>query len=108
MVIDNSAQLLINSLDDIKAGQFYDAHEILEVLWFPRRFEKNNEVNLIKGLINALVSLELLKRDKKEPSAKVWKNYLKYRPLLYKVNSPHLNKYHQIARHVENIKNKSF
>ncbi len=100
--------LLDKSLLEIKEWHFYDAHETLELIWFPRRFEENDEVKLIKGLINAVVSLELLKRDKESSSTKVWKNYLKYRPLLYKITSLHLNRYHQIARHVESIKNKSF
>ena len=98
-------QLLDRCIFEINEEQFYDAHETLELLWFPLRFKENDEVKLIKGLINALVSLELRKKNKETPSLKVWKNYLKYRPLLYKITSPHLNQYHQIARHVESKKN---
>jgi len=83
--------------------RFYDAHEALEEIWFPRRFEDDNEMKLLKGFINASVSFELNKQGKIPQSKKVWKNYIKYRPLLYKVDSPHLNIYHSIARHVEKI-----
>lgn len=83
--------------------RFYDAHEALEEIWFPRRFEDSDEVKLLKGFINASVSFELYKQDKIPQSKKVWKNYIKYRPLLYKVNSNNLNQYHAIARHVEKI-----
>lgn len=83
--------------------RYYDAHEALEAIWFPRRFEDDVEMKLLKGFINASVSFELFKQKKIPQSKKIWKNYLKYRPLLYKVNSIHLNRYHEIARYVEQI-----
>lgn len=83
--------------------RYYDAHEALEAIWFPRRFEDDNEVKLLKGFINASVSFELYKQGKILQSKKIWKNYIKYRPLLYKVDSIHLNDYHIIARYVESI-----
>jgi len=83
--------------------RFYDAHEALEEAWFPRRFEKLHEVKLLKGFINASVSFELHKRGKAEQSETVWMNYLKYRQLLFKVDSPFLNEYYQISRHIEQI-----
>lgn len=85
-------------------GRFYDAHETLEALWFVRRFEESDEVKLLKGFINAAVCFELIKKQREEAAKKVWKNYLKYRPLLYKIQSPYLSKYHEIARYVESIK----
>ncbi len=83
--------------------RFYDAHEALEEIWFPRRFEDDQEIKLLKGFINASVSFELYKLGREPQSKKVWKNYLKYRPLLYKINSPHINIYHSISRHLEKI-----
>lgn len=59
--------------------RYYDAHVVLEALWFPRRFEKSHEILLIKGFINAAVSFELVKRGRMEASKRVWGNYLKYR-----------------------------
>ena len=83
--------------------RYYDAHEALEEIWFPRRFETSDEMSLLKGFINASVSFELRKKGKLPQSKKVWKNYIKYRPLLYKVSSPYLNQYHSTARHIEKI-----
>lgn len=83
--------------------RYYDAHEALEEIWFPRRFEGSDEMSLLKGFINASVSFELRKKGKLPQSKKVWKNYIKYRPLLYKVSSPFLNQYHATARHIEKI-----
>ena len=84
--------------------RYYDAHEAIEELWFPHRFEDENEIKLLKGFINAAVSFELIKKKREKPSQTAWKTYIKYRPLLYKVNSPFLNHYHAIARHIEKIK----
>ena len=81
--------------------RFYDAHEALEEIWFPRRFDDDGEVKLLKGFINASVSFELAKKGKVSASNKVWKNYLKYRQLFYKVDSKYLNKYNSILRSID-------
>lgn len=95
---------LDNFLQNLKDAQFYDAHENLEAVWFPRRFEKSDEIKLIKGFINASVSFELFKKDKIESSKKVWNNYLKYKNLIYAVNSIHSEKYRLIMEEIEKIK----
>ncbi|MEA2019768.1 MAG: DUF309 domain-containing protein [Campylobacterota bacterium] len=59
-------------------AEYYDAHEILEELWFPIRKTKTNYCLVLKGFINAAVSLELFKRGKIEQSKNVYKTYLKY------------------------------
>lgn len=86
--------------------EYFEAHEILEEVWFPRRFENNNEIKLLKGFINATVSFELEKKGRFDASKRVWKNYIKYRQLLYKVDSAYFNKYHFIVRYIDNIKSK--
>jgi len=85
----------------LRQERFYDAHEVLEELWFPRRFEDNAEVKMLKGFINAAVSFELLKKGRIPQSKKVWLNYLKYRQFLFKLNSPYLNDYYQLSRQIE-------
>ena len=87
----------------IDEKRYYDAHEALEEIWYPRRFEDNNEMRLLKGFINASVSFELIQRGRKKPAKQVWLTYLKYRQLLYKVHSPHLRDYHNLARKIEHI-----
>jgi hypothetical protein len=87
----------------LEEQRFYDAHESLEEVWFPMRFEKNSEVKLIKGFINAAVSFELYKRGRILQSKKVWSNYLKYRPLLSQLQTQNQNIYHQLSRRLEAI-----
>lgn len=92
----------------LREERFYDAHEALEALWFPRRFEDANEVKLLKGFINAAVSFELRKRKRLKQSKKVWANYLKYRQLLFFVDSPYLNEYYKLSRTIEAMQNSYF
>lgn len=94
-------------MENLHKKNFYDAHEDLESIWFPRRFEDNDEVRLLKGFINASVSFELFKKGKIEPSKKVWHNYLKYRDLAGSIKSPYSKKYYQIIEEIELMK-KSF
>ena len=94
-------KLLDEYIKCINEERYYDAHESIESIWFPRRFEDNNEIKLLKGFINAAVSFELYKRSREKQSSRVWANYLKYRQLLYKIDSPYLNRYNTISREIE-------
>lgn len=88
-------------IQNLQNGNFYDAHEDLECLWYERRFEDSDEVKLLKGFINASVSFELRKKGKIEASQKVWNNYLKYRDLVNKIDSMHIEKYHLIIKEID-------
>jgi hypothetical protein len=90
-------------MEHLEAQRFYEAHEALEEVWFPRRFEKSDEMNLLKGFINASVSFELFKRGRELQSQKVWQNYLKYRTVLYRVPAENKNLYYQLSRYLEDI-----
>ena len=85
----------------INEARYFDAHEALEEVWFPRRFEDDAEMKLIKGFINAAVSFELIKRGRLEPSKKVWKNYEKYKILLGSFESPHNGRYKELSLFLE-------
>lgn len=85
-------------------GRYYDAHNDLEHLWYPRRFDKDNEVLLWKGFISAAVSFELIKRGRKEASQKAWETYLKYLPLSKTLVTPHKELYVKIVQTIERIK----
>lgn len=102
-MISKKIEEFIECLND---ERYYDAHEALEEVWFPRRFEKSNEVKVLKGFINASVSFELIKRGREKQSNKVWANYLKYRPLLLCVESSHKNEFYKLSRVVEEINHK--
>ena len=84
--------------------RFYDAHEALEEVWFPRRFEDDMEIKLIKGFINAAVSFELTKRGRPDPATRAWKNYEKYRPLLDVFSNINTSYYTRLARRVEKMR----
>lgn len=77
----------------INETRYYDAHETLEKIWFPRRFEKTPEMNLIKGFINAAVSFEVIKRGRPKSARKVWETYEKYIVLLGGFESPYNSRY---------------
>lgn len=91
-------------IENLRSGNFYDAHEDMELLWFKRRFEDSNEVKLLKGFINASVSFELFKKGKVEASKKVWPTYLKYKELIHNIDSPYINIYNLIIQEIQTIK----
>ena len=62
----------------IEQQKFYEAHEILEEVWFPIRKTKNDCALVLKGFINGAVSLELHKRTKIQQSKNVYQTYAKY------------------------------
>jgi len=73
----------------LREQRYYDAHEVLEEIWFPVRADKTPEVLLLKGLINASVSFELQKRGRPHKAPGPWNVYLKYRehlPTLIRLN----------------------
>lgn len=80
----------------INETRYFDAHEALEEIWFPRRFEDDKEMKLIKGFINAAVSFELIKRGRPASSDKVWKNYEKYKDLLESIETPYHGRYQEL------------
>ncbi len=75
MKIDEYKKLIIEH-------KFFEAHEVLEEFWFPRRKDKSKEVLIVKGFINAAVSFELKKRGREKNSRKVWQVYLKFSQLI--------------------------
>ena len=62
--------------------EFFNAHEVLEEFWFPRRKSKTREVLIVKGFINAAVAFELKKRGRFERALKVWQTYRKFSRLI--------------------------
>lgn len=88
----------------LEEERFYDAHEALEAIWFPRRFEDDPEMKLVKGFINAAVSFELTKRGRADPATKVWGNYEKYRPLLEAFSSCNTPYYGRLAIRLERMR----
>jgi hypothetical protein len=66
-------------LKQLNKKEFYEAHETIEEVWFPIRFNKNNlKVKIFKGLINAAVSFRLIQLDKVKQSKRPFNTFLKY------------------------------
>jgi len=86
---------------NIDKEEFFEAHEALEEIWFPRRFDKQTSTKLLKGFINAAVSFELIKRGRVKQSKKVWATYLKYRQLLFKLDSKDKNNFYILSRDID-------
>ncbi|MBU0632881.1 DUF309 domain-containing protein [bacterium] len=101
-----SSSYLDGFLQCLDEERFYEAHDLLEHIWFPRRFEKSDEMNLLKGYINAAVSFELIKRGREVSAQKVYNVYLKYKDLRLHVDSPYAKKYEEIESKIESIKKK--
>lgn len=72
-------------LRSLQEERYYDAHEVLEEIWFPARKQKTPEVLLLKGLINASVSFELHKRGRAHKAPGPWGVYMKYREYLSEI-----------------------
>jgi len=58
--------------------KYYEAHEVLEEVWHTMRKSLHPDRDIIRGFINAAVSLELKKRDR-DNYLKVWKTYEKHK-----------------------------
>ena len=79
---------------------FYEAHETLEELWFPLRFEKDDEVRLIRAYINAAVIFELVKRGREKSGLKPWGFFNKYKHLIELVKPEHKTFYEEIEERI--------
>lgn len=88
-------------LKSLEEERYYDAHEDLEALWFPRRFEEDDEVKLWKGFINAAVSFELIKKGRTVPSQTPWKTYTKYVTLLDGLETDHKHIYVTMVQSIQ-------
>ena len=94
-------ELMDEFVECINDTLYFEAHETLEKIWCPRRFEDSDEMRLVKGFINAAVSFELIKRGRPESAERVWKNYEKYIVLLGSFESPYNGRYRELSLFLE-------
>jgi hypothetical protein len=97
--VESACEAYLRSLEE---ERYYDAHEDLEALWFPRRFESDDEVKLWKGFINAAVCFELIKLGRPKPSQTAWNTYIKYVALLDTLESEHNALYVTMVQSIQN------
>ena len=68
----------------LEQEEYYEAHEVMEEAWHPLRLSNHPMKNLAKGLINAAITFEHIKRNKKnvqEKAVKVIASYERYKHL---------------------------
>lgn len=78
------AEALRRYIGMLDSGDYFEAHEILEAVWYPMRRERNDLTNLLKGLINGAVAFEHLKRGKpgaQERARKVMHSFDRFSPI---------------------------
>jgi len=78
--------------------KFFEAHEVLEEFWFPRRRQKDDLTLVVKGFINAAVSFELYKRGRIKNSLKIWQVFEKYVKLLERIENKELIELEEFVR----------
>jgi len=87
---------MLTYIDLLNNDLFFEAHEALEELWFPLRFEKDDEIRLIRAYINAAVSFELVKRGREKSGLKPWGFFNQNRHLIKSVNATYRPYYEEI------------
>ncbi len=90
----------------LKADAFFEAHEALELLWFPIRHHETAEVRLLRAYINAAVSFELIKRGRAQSSLKPWGFFLRHKRLIKEVPKTHHMHYQKLHDAILNIHHK--
>jgi hypothetical protein len=101
--VESACEAFLKSLIE---ERYYDAHEDLEALWFPCRFEDDDEVKLWKGFINAAVCFELIKKGRPKSSKTPWKTYLKYAALLNGLGPEHKHIYVTMVQLIQHKRGK--
>jgi len=80
---------LAEFLHVIENNDFVEGHEVLEKKWkeWKNIPSKKDESYILKGLINGSPALALKVMKKNNPALRVWNTFLKYSPLIDKIDS---------------------
>ncbi len=62
----------------LDAQEYFEAHEVLEEAWHPLRLSNHPLQFLVKGLINAAISFEHVKRNRKNMPSKARRTIASY------------------------------
>jgi len=79
--LEGSLKEYLKLLDE---EEYFEAHEVLEEAWHPLRLKKHPLANLVKGLINAAIAFEHIKRNRnnvKDKANRVMASYERYKGL---------------------------
>jgi len=79
--LESALKIYLNLLDE---EEYFEAHEVMEEAWHPLRLKKHPLANLAKGYINAAITFEHIKRNRKnvkEKAKKVFASYERHKHL---------------------------
>ena len=89
----------------VQNNNFIEGHEVLENRW--KEWKKipslKDESYILKGLINGSTALALKVKNKSTPANRVWDTFLKYSPLIDKIDSKYTLLYIE-AREILHVK----
>jgi len=74
----NMSTTLKEFIELLENEDYFEAHEILEEKWHQLKRDEDTKANLARGLINAAVAFEHIKRDTPTASDKANKTYAGY------------------------------
>lgn len=65
--LEGALKVYLKLLDE---EEYFEAHEVMEEAWHPLRLKKHPLANLAKGYINAAITFEHIKRNRKNVKKK--------------------------------------
>ncbi len=90
----------------MEVGEYFEAHEVLEEAWHPLRLNDHLLQFLVKGLINAAIAFEHIKRNRKNMPSKARRVIVSYER--YKAEATPLIEYSALfmeaCEMIENLK----
>ncbi len=88
--------------------KYFDAHEVLEEAWHFLRVNNSSLQNLVKGLINAAISFEHLKRNRTNAALKARKVMLSFErhKCLCTDNIEYVELFSRACHKIESLKNR--
>ena len=92
----------------LEEEEYFEAHEVMEEAWHPLRLKKHPLANLAKGYINAAITFEHIKRNRKnvkEKSQKVIASYERHKHLCVE-EIEHYNLFKEAEKKIEDLKMK--
>jgi predicted metal-dependent hydrolase len=93
-------------LELLEKNSYFDAHEALEEAWHPLRKMKHPLRNLVKGLINAAICFEHIKRNRNESKRKalqVLKSFERHKHLCIE-NIDYFELFKEACEKIEDLK----
>ncbi|HSR74327.1 MAG TPA: DUF309 domain-containing protein [Sulfurovum sp.] len=95
-------------LELLEKEAYFEAHEVMEEAWHPLRLNNHPLKNLAKGFINAAITFEHIKRNRKGAAVKAVKviaSYERYKHLCTE-EIEHATLFKQAIQKIETLKSK--